>query len=497
VDILIRIVSTIMMAAAVAMTPVAALAQISPGELSRAHADLEGMRNCLECHNLGEGPSDEKCLKCHGEIASGIAEHRGYHSHATERGKRRCFECHSEHAGRDFELIHWPGGRENFDHGQTGYVLVGRHSSLRCRDCHNAELIRRDLSKFGGHVHTNRTFLGLQTACLDCHADEHRGQLASDCTRCHSQDAWKPAPGFDHAKSAYPLTGRHLALSCAKCHPTVTRADPEHPDSEAYVRFTGLEYRNCTPCHEDVHLGNYGAQCASCHNTSGWHDIMAGMFDHSKTRFPLLGLHAALACQKCHEPGAKKSPLAHEKCADCHADVHEGQFASRPDRGACESCHSVDGFLPALFSTADHENTRFPLVGAHLAQPCFACHPKETSGDGREYRVYAVPDRRCESCHSDPHFGQFSASRRPKNCTGCHDMDGWTPVEFDHDVDSSYKLEGEHRRVSCGGCHVRVTSGGNTFIRYKPIDPSCKNCHADENLELSRGAYGQQTGAMN
>ena len=32
-----------------------ASAQLSPGELSRAHADLEGSRGCLRCHESGRG----------------------------------------------------------------------------------------------------------------------------------------------------------------------------------------------------------------------------------------------------------------------------------------------------------------------------------------------------------------------------------------------------------------------------------------------------------
>ena len=34
------------------------------------------------------------------------------------------------------------------------------------------------------------------------------------------EQAWKPAPGFDHAKTAWPLTGRHAAVGCERCHAT-------------------------------------------------------------------------------------------------------------------------------------------------------------------------------------------------------------------------------------------------------------------------------------
>jgi len=331
-----------------AFAPAATLAQISPGKLSQAHADLEGMRKCLKCHDLGEGPSDNKCMECHGEIAWSLGRNRGFHRGVAGDGKKECYECHSEHAGRDFQLVHWPGGVNSFDHSNAGYELAGKHAGLKCRDCHKSGLIQEDLSRFGDHVKADRTYLGLGTACLDCHSDPHRGQLQGDCTGCHTNDGWKPVPGFDHARTAFVLTGRHVRLKCVKCHPTVEAKNADYPQSASFVRYTGLAHNNCTPCHTDVHRGRYGEQCARCHNTSDWRDIPAEAFDHSRTRYPLLGLHAGLQCEKCHAPGTKKSPLSHERCADCHADTHRDQFAARPDGGACESCHTVKGFAPAL-----------------------------------------------------------------------------------------------------------------------------------------------------
>ena len=191
--------------------PTGARAQISPGELSEPHASLEGMKNCLRCHDLGEGPSDKKCLACHKEIAFGIDNRRGYHSGVTGKGRKNCYECHSEHAGRVYQLVHWPRGIDNFDHRETGYELAGKHGGRKCRDCHRSEFIVEDMTRFGDQVDVARTFLGLGTDCVGCHANEHRGQLGNECSRCHSNDGWKPAAGFDHRKSAYPLAGKHLA----------------------------------------------------------------------------------------------------------------------------------------------------------------------------------------------------------------------------------------------------------------------------------------------
>ncbi|MDD2995319.1 MAG: hypothetical protein PHP99_03775, partial [Paludibacter sp.] len=49
-----------------------AYSQISPGDLSEAHAHLEGLSNCTQCHTVGEKVTREKCLDCHKEIKSNI-----------------------------------------------------------------------------------------------------------------------------------------------------------------------------------------------------------------------------------------------------------------------------------------------------------------------------------------------------------------------------------------------------------------------------------------
>ena len=63
-------------------------------------------------------------------------------------------------------------------------------------------------------------------------------------------------------------------------------------------------------------------------------------FDHSKTKFPLLGKHAPLACDKCHKTADFKAPVAHVQCKACHQDIHGGQFAARADGGDCAGCHT-------------------------------------------------------------------------------------------------------------------------------------------------------------
>ena len=83
---------------------VMANAQISPGDLANAHAKLEGIMNCTECHVLGGEVSNEKCLSCHKELNTRIDQKQGYHV-SDEVKNKDCASCHSDHHGRNFDLI--------------------------------------------------------------------------------------------------------------------------------------------------------------------------------------------------------------------------------------------------------------------------------------------------------------------------------------------------------------------------------------------------------
>jgi len=548
-----RLAVTVLLALAL---PVAARAQISPGELTRAHEALEGMKNCLKCHELGAGPSAEKCLECHQEIASMIEKKKGYHHRVVGIGRQACFECHGEHAGRSFDIVHWPDGRDRFDHTQAGWPLSGAHAKLECRQCHKADFVPAAFTKAHGSVDVSKTFLGLGQACEGCHKDPHAGQFVAgkihrECAECHSDDAWKTAARFDHAKTAFPLRGRHRETDCAKCHETVTRRganvvqfagvahesctrchkDPhagrlgancaschgedawkpvtrfDHAKTDfpltgkhvevacekchtsaanadaATLRYAGLPHDNCTPCHKDVHDARLGANCSSCHTTAGWTAAAAldkrDGFDHGKTRYPLVGMHRTVKCEKCHRDGSKTAAIAFDTCERCHKDPHAGQFVSTKEGGACERCHDVGGFVPARYTTADHAKTRFVLAGAHLAQPCVACHKVDSFPSGARCRRFVFADVACASCHRDPHAGQFTTAPA-KACGDCHTNGAWKELDFDHDRDTRYRLEGQHRAVACAKCHVE-TSGA---VRYRSTPTRCEACHTGEVLQL-------------
>ena len=68
--------------------------QISPGDLSEAHREFEGIFKCTNCHVLGHKISNDKCLQCHSEIKELVDEKRGYHA-SIEVKNNDCASCHS------------------------------------------------------------------------------------------------------------------------------------------------------------------------------------------------------------------------------------------------------------------------------------------------------------------------------------------------------------------------------------------------------------------
>jgi hypothetical protein len=254
----------------------------------------------------------------------------------------------------------------------------------------------------------------------------------------------------------------------------------KHPviaNDTTYMKFINLKFDNCTSCHKDVHKNKFGQDCIRCHVTDGWKILDERNIDHNKTNFPLKGKHADVKCDKCHKPDVRFTNNQYDECKDCHSDYHLGQFVSRKDKGACESCHTVSGYKPTLFTVASHNKSEFPLEGAHLAQPCFLCHEFIESNVEKKVRNFKPKKRKCAECHKDIHLGQFANASPSQTCTDCHNVEDWKHLKFDHDKDSSYPLKGAHQKVACKGCHQPEQNGTETFVKYKPLDTKCESCH--------------------
>ncbi len=413
-----------------------------------------------------------------------MEQHRGMH--AMYAG-RRCVECHKEHHGRKFDIVHFD--ERAFDHTQTGFALEGTHARLECARCHRRELIRDAGLLSGARGAGARTFLGLGRECAACHRDVHRGQPGAACSDCHSAEAWKPAPRFSHERARFKLAGAHAKAACERCHPKT---------SDGTFPFRVASFSSCRDCHSDPHRGKFSQPCEQCHSVQGWKEGARRQFSHAATRFPLLGKHAAVACGRCHS--AKQFHVERfGRCADCHVDAHKGQFSSRKDQGACESCHTTDGFSPSTFSPGAHQATRFPLDGAHSALPCPRCHrPDGARGTAARYRWDKPSD--CRSCHADVHKGSFAAVMA-SGCTTCHTTARWGRVSFAHDS-TRFPLTGAHASLSCARCHlvdglrvpvetVSLSPGTGPRRALRQEGPmTCTLCHRDPHNGQFQARYG-------
>ncbi len=463
-----------------------ATAQISPGKLSTQHQALEGLANCTKCHQLKAAVSDDKCLVCHKAIANLKGNRQGYHASAQVQNQN-CSSCHREHNGREFELVYWPQGQKAFDHALAGYRLEGAHQQRDCRACHKPTFIRTDVYAADKSVRQERTFLGLSQDCLSCHADEHLEQLTDRCLDCHDYKGWVPANNFKHDKARYKLTGKHDETACAKCHPA--RPRPTSPPAgvivkkerpESCVQYQGLPFGNCQDCHKDVHQGRLGTNCAGCHSTEGFRlGPSAQGFDHNRSNYPLRGKHALLECRRCHKSGNMTDPLAHGRCQDCHADVHQKQFAQRSDGGVCEACHTVEAFSPATYALAAHQLSLYPLTGSHLAVPCSQCHTAIKHAAGAPpIANFDLKYKDCADCHKDVHQGQVNLWMERGGCAYCHQTATWHQTTFDHSL-ARFALDGKHREILCLKCHYVQADDGGKQVWMKPLSRDCAGCHED------------------
>jgi len=391
------------------------------------HAELA----CADCHQQGDKYRNAplECVACH--------EDDSVHKGALGN---ECGSCHASTGWRDVE----------FDHDATGFSLIGNHRQAVCVDCH-----------------TDRAFQPAPTACIDCHAndDVHEGKSGPECGNCHSPTDWLD-PSFNHPRDTrFALRGSHANLTCSDCHSeepfddnlntdcvSCHRADDSHDghfgercDScHAATEWTDLMFNHardvghellgshatadcqschvepifevslsagCNSCHavDDPHEGTQGTTCNDCHNEIGWTDDL--FFDHDLTRFPLLGAHGSQECVACHTSQVFRD--ASTACVDCHRDDdrHEGRLGD-----VCGLCHNPVDWKSWLF---DHDTqTAFPLLGAHVAVECAACHRNSLQ---QQLRLGS----RCADCHrsDDVHDGEFGA-----DCGRCHSADSFEDV---------------------------------------------------------------------
>ncbi len=522
------VVAGVLLPAGLASAQLGAL--VSPGPLAKPHASLEGLANCAKCHEQGRRVTAQKCLACHAPVAERMARKIGVHRAVTTD----CVTCHAEHAGVDGQLR--PFDLRKFNHAvDTAFPLDGKHAVVTdCAKCHTTRSFltakaacatchtdvhkgtlgancvtchavsapfktvtgRFDHSKAafplaGAHAtvtcascHRNQTYKGVAfAACTDCHRDPHQKSLGATCTNCHTNESWRTRT-INHTRTAFPLVGKHEAVSCVACH--------AQPAMKVKVASA-----TCGACHADVHRGTFKQDCKSCHTESGW---TKAPFDHKTTKFALTDKHEGLACAKCHTPvpapAARTAPAAKiadfrglkTTCVSCHADVHDQELGM-----SCESCHNAATFKVPRYA---HQQTSTFFQGQHAPVACEGCHqrtpllaPVRSAAPLPLNVKFKSATETCVTCHVDVHLGQEGAA-----CETCHGVAAakFAISGFAHTTRTKYPLAGRHASIECVACHKRETgvfpSSSGTAVRYKGVGTECRACHAD----IHQGQLGTQ-----
>lgn len=460
-------------------------------EFRLIHWEPKEFDHALAGYPLDGGHAGLKCRDCHQDkhvVAADRDRIRVRDMSRTYLGlTRACAACHQDkHEGRlgtDCASCHRVSGWKtvelrSLDHARTRYPLVGLHATVPCAKCHTAGPDGRP--RYAGIAFA---------ACSDCHADPHRGSFPGTCAGCHSPSSWKEVAAsdlkakFDHGRTRYPLRGRHAAVPCAGCHP---EGDFKRP----------LAFDTCGRCHrQDPHRGQFakrpgGSECGACHTVDGFKQATFTVAQHAETAYPLAGRHVTVTCARCHasQAGETNFKVAYRLCTDCHRDGHGGQFAAAADGGACEGCHTVDGFRPSTFTLRRHQSLAFTLTGSHVAVPCGDCHGPAAGGGAPGSVPFHFAGLSCETCHEDPHRGQFrermTATRGPRGavagCAACHGTGSWRDLTaFDHAA-TRFTLLGAHRATECIQCHRPP----NLEVSMRHVDfgaapEACAGCHED------------------
>jgi hypothetical protein len=277
----------------------------------------------------------------------------------------------------------------------------------------------------------------------------------ADCSLCHLGPGWHTIRAdfeFDHGKeTGHELEGAHRGAQCLRCH-------NDRGPVEVFAA------RGCAGCHVDPHRGKLGASCDSCHDQRTWLAREA-IAQHGRTRFPLVGAHATVACFACH-PGAQVGNFEglDTACETCHAqDLARARVPDHVQQGwtsDCQRCHVAISWVPSRF---DHP-AAFPLAGGHAGVACASCH----GGSG----TFTGLSNDCASCH----LADYQSTREPDHaqagfstdCRMCHDITRWQGARFAHSA--GFPLTGGHGGRACADCHTAARG-------YVNVPTDCVACH--------------------
>ena len=409
--------------------PIRAVPEFDHNKTSYPLRGMHAKVDCVQCHTkLVFSNVGAQCSDCHADI------------HRRQFGAN-CEECHS--------VIGWNVSLQAVRAHENRFPLIGAHAAVDCIACHKSGATGQ--------------FTGLSTDCYSCHVRDFQnaitpnhvaGGFSTNCQACHGVNTWIQA-NFNHNATGFPLTGAHATVPCSSCHVN---------------NNFNLTSTTCVACHRTDYQGTnnpshaaagFPTDCTVCHSTASW---TGATFNHASTGWPLTGAHVTVSCTLCHVNN--NYSLTSTACVTCHqtdytnalTPVNHIQLAFPT---TCEVCHNTVAWSAGTFN---HNNTPFPLTGAHTTVPCASCHVNNN---------YTSLPTDCYSCHKTDYQGtnnpSHTAAGFSTTCQSCHTTTAWTGATFNHTL---FNLNHGNANGVCATCHTNSSN----FTVFQ-----CTGCHGNNN----------------
>jgi len=403
-------------------------------------------RQCADCHiNNNFNLVSTACVSCHLKDYQSTANP----NHVAAGFPQTCAQCHN--------TTSWSNA--SFNHNMTNFPLTGMHTvpPRQCIDCHVAN---------NYNLTTN--------TCVSCHLKDYQGttnpnhvssNFPQGCEQCHNTSSWLNAT-FNHNSTGFPLTGSHLVppRQCSDCHAN----NNYNLTSTACYSCHQTDYKNAVSPINHVAVA-FPTTCETCHDTVQWSN---GTFNHTSTGFQLTGAHLVppRACADCHINN--NYSLNSTLCYSCHQKEYAGtndpahQAAGFPT--TCELCHDTTAWTDSTFN---HNNTAFPLTGAHKVPPahCSDCH---MNGN------YTTLPTACVGCHQTDYNNSTNPGHAaqpeffPTTCQNCHNTSSWSGATFNHAQYTPFPTSHGNANNVCSTCHIN----SNDYSIFQ-----CTGCHGNNN----------------
>jgi len=477
-------------------------------------------------------PYAPDCKECHGThdvLSSQNTESRTYKMNIPYL----CGNCHKEGSpvARTYNITEH-NIVENYSQGIHGRGLFesGLLVTATCNDCHGNHLIlpHTDRSSSVNHDRVAKTCMkchvrieqthrkvvknelwekepGAVPSCTDCHPPhiveyQNIEETVSNkvCLACHESSVATQRVLYK-GDTIIPVDVSHLANSvhlnipCIKCHADANSKLERPCETSKFV--------DCSNCHIEVSndyfdsghgkaFTNKQAEAPYCTDCHGTHQTKSKSDETSAT------YRAAIPnlCGQCHSKDGKANSHTELKEVDAYADYSKSIHGKGLiDKGLlvsaiCTDCHTTHHELKESDSLSSVNPANVPATCAKCHKSIYDEYMRSDHSIRNNTKDLSYPT--CTNCHSAHVISEIDQDKFMYEinvqCGECHEHLSETYKETYHG--KAYQL-GDLRAARCSDCHgshsIYKIENPNSQLSYKNIVNTCKQCHANANLEFT------------